>query len=82
GWRDRSFAVGDWHAARVHPGGGVLRPVAIVRGVVVGTWTYRRSKDHLAVHIDAFTAIDARSTAELRNDARDVARFESPAPSA
>jgi hypothetical protein len=82
GWRDRSFAVADRHAARVHPGGGVLRPVAIVGGVVVGTWTNRRSKGHLAVDIDAFTAIGARSNAELRNEARDVARFESLAQSA
>jgi hypothetical protein len=80
GWRDRSFAVADRHAGRVHPGGGVLRPVAIVGGVAVGTWRSRRSKHRLAVDIDAFTTIDARSTAELRSDARDVARFESLEP--
>ena len=42
GWRDRGFAVAAAHAARVHPGGGILRAVATAGGRVVGTWTARR----------------------------------------
>jgi hypothetical protein len=42
GWRDRSFAVPPVGAARVAPGGGMLRAVATVGGGVVGTWTMPR----------------------------------------
>jgi hypothetical protein len=38
GWRDRSFAVPPQHARHVHPGGGIIRAVATVDGVVVGSW--------------------------------------------
>jgi len=38
GWKDRSFAVPAEHAAYVHPGGGMLRAVATVDGLVVGGW--------------------------------------------
>jgi hypothetical protein len=39
GWKDRSFAVPDELARAVHPGGGIVRAVATIDGLVVGTWT-------------------------------------------
>lgn len=39
GWRDRTFAVPEAVAARVHPGGGMLRATVCDDGVAVGTWT-------------------------------------------
>jgi hypothetical protein len=39
GWRDRTPTVPSEHAKKVHPGGGILRPVILENGVAVGTWS-------------------------------------------
>ncbi len=39
GWRDRAPVVPAEHAARVLPGGGILRATVTVGGRVAGTWT-------------------------------------------
>ncbi|SEK92347.1 DNA glycosylase AlkZ-like family protein [Nonomuraea pusilla] len=41
GWRGREGVVPAAHAAEVHPGGGIIRPVVLVDGVVLGVWTRR-----------------------------------------
>jgi hypothetical protein len=41
GWRDRTPTVPAEHAKTVHPGGGIIRAVALEHGVAVGTWTRR-----------------------------------------
>lgn len=41
GWRDRTPTVPAEHAKTVHPGGGIIRAVALEDGVAVGTWTRR-----------------------------------------
>jgi winged helix DNA-binding protein len=71
GWRDRSFAVPEQHARRVHPGGGMLRAVATDDGAVVGTWTMPRG----AVELEPFGDLDAGVAAALDAEAADVARF-------
>ena len=43
GWKERAHAVPDEHARTVHPGGGVVRAVAAVDGLAVGTWRDRKS---------------------------------------
>jgi Winged helix DNA-binding domain len=72
GWKDRTFAVPAEHARSVHPGGGVLRPVATVGGLAVGTWRRRRSD----VELDMFAAVRPEDKAALEAEAADVARFE------
>jgi hypothetical protein len=47
GWRDRTPTVPAEHARRVHPGGGILRAVALEQGVAVGTWS--RAKGVISV---------------------------------
>jgi hypothetical protein len=76
GWRDRGFAVPAEHARRVHPGGGMLRAVAMAGGQAVGVWRARRRGDRLAVEIEPFHELPADVAAALRADAADVARFE------
>jgi hypothetical protein len=71
GWKDRGFAVPAEHARRVHPGGGMLRAVATVDGVAVGTWTAPRD----GVRIEPFGALDAITGSALDREAADVARF-------
>ncbi|MDA0181330.1 winged helix DNA-binding domain-containing protein, partial [Solirubrobacter phytolaccae] len=41
GWRDRTPTVPAEHTKTVHPGGGIIRAVALEDGVAVGTWTRR-----------------------------------------
>ena len=45
GWRDRGFAVDAEHARAVHPGGGIIRAVALVNGRAAGTWKRGRGGD-------------------------------------
>ncbi len=76
GWEDRHSAVAPQHAKRVHPGGGVLRAVACVDGLAVGTWTARRQGDRLSLVIDPFAAIPTGIRRQLADDSADLARFE------
>jgi hypothetical protein len=76
GWKDRAFAVPAEHGRRVQPGGGIVRAVATVDGLAVGTWSARRRGDGLAVEIERFAGVSARAQAALRREAADVARFE------
>ncbi len=73
GWKDRSFAVPAKHAKRVHPGGGILRAVALLDGQAVGTWGARRRDGRLDVSLDLFGRAP-RAAFEAEID--DVARFE------
>lgn len=75
GWKDRSFAVDAAHARRVHPGGGMLRPVAIVDGRAVATW--KRGRRPGSIELDPFGSLDAATQRALEAEAEDVARFES-----
>jgi DNA glycosylase AlkZ-like len=73
GWKDRSFAVPARHAKRVHPGGGILRAVALLDGRAVGTWGARRRDGRVDVSLELF-ARAPRAAFEAEID--DVARFE------
>jgi hypothetical protein len=57
---------------RVHPGGGVLRPVVVADGIVVGGWRFDRRRGVAAV--DPFEP-DLVGTAELDAEVADIARF-------
>lgn len=72
GWRDRSFAVAASDAASVHPGGGVLRAVAVDDGAVVGTWRRQAGR----VVLEPFGRLSGRQEAALSREAAAVARFE------
>jgi hypothetical protein len=41
GYRGRDLAVPPEHAARVWPGGGIIRPTVVENGLAVGTWRLR-----------------------------------------
>jgi hypothetical protein len=73
GWKDRSFAVPARHARRVHPGGGILRAVAVLDGRAVGTWGARRRDGRLTVTLDLF---GRAPRAAFEPEIEDVARFE------
>jgi hypothetical protein len=53
GWRTREHAVAAKHARFVAPGGGIVRGVATVDGLVVGTWTRAGGIDWLQTDVTA-----------------------------
>src|SRR4051812_49093801 len=60
GWQDRGFAVPAAHARRVHPGGGIIRAVALGAGAAVGTWTARRRGGRLEGRVEPFGRLAPR----------------------
>lgn len=76
GWRDRAFAVPGRFAWRVHPGGGIVRAVATVDGLAVGTWGLRRRPGGSSVTIEPFSQLDPAVATALEAEAADVTRFE------
>ena len=75
GYRSREFAVPARHAKRVHPGGGLLRPVMIVDGVARATWRTRRMPDRLVVVVEPFEKLSSGARSALEAERTDLARF-------
>ncbi len=69
GWRSRELTVGD-HGSIVTTN-GIFRPVALVRGRAVATWTLPGG----IVTIDPLEELSARVRAALAKEAADVQRF-------
>ena len=75
GYADRGLLVHAAHAARVNPGGGMVKPLVVSDGQVVGTWSYRRGRRPRALEVDAFRPLTRPETAALEAEAADVGRF-------
>jgi Winged helix DNA-binding domain len=69
GWRSRESILGEHEPLAV--GGGLFRPVALVRGVAVAIWRLRDGE----VVLEPFDRLSKRTAAALKADANDVARF-------
>ena len=72
GYRDRNDILDPRHTKRVNAGGGVLRPVVVIHGEVVGTWQRTFDKSGVVVAPTFFRRIDP---AELRAVDAAVARY-------
>jgi winged helix DNA-binding protein len=68
GWRDRKFLLGADTYDIIR--GGMIRPVVLVDGLTVGTWSVRRGE----IGLDVAEQADATARA-LRREAADVERF-------
>jgi winged helix DNA-binding protein len=75
GWQDRAYAVPAEHMGEIRLG-GMIRPVAIVDGVAVGSWSAPRSGRRVAVGIDYWDEVGEEALGALAADAADVERFE------
>ena len=62
GYRDRSDILDPKYATRVNAGGGVLKPVVVIGGRVVGTWQRTIAKGEVAVTPTWFTRLDRAAT--------------------
>jgi hypothetical protein len=75
GYRGRDLAVAPEHARRILPGGGVLRPTAIVDGRAVAVWRQQKRGNRLLISLEPFEELDSEIARRLEADAQDVARF-------
>jgi hypothetical protein len=75
GYRDRELTVPALYAKRVHPGGGVLRPVVLVDGRAAGTWRTKRRAAELVVTVEPFEPLSKQVVAALEEEVRDLGRF-------
>ena len=58
-YRDRSDVLDPANAKRVNAGGGVLKPVIVIGGRVVGSWQRTITKGRVVVYPLLFTRLDA-----------------------
>lgn len=70
GYADRSLYLPAEHAKAVNAGGGVVRPVVLDDGRVVGTWALRRGRSY-DVDVMPFPG----ETPDAQDELADVARF-------
>ena len=79
GYADRSAHLAPEHAGQVNAGGGLIRPVALDDGVVVGTWRYRRGRPGVpagdAVEVALFAPPGRRLLRDLEKEATAVGAF-------
>ncbi len=75
GHRSRDFAVDLRYAREVHPGGGLLRPVALVDGRVIAVWGSKRRGAKLTITVRPFDRLDPGVEKELEAETTDLGRF-------
>lgn len=78
GYRDRSFAVAPQmrETVKAEAGGGLLRPVLVRDGVVVGGWSYRRKGERVEVAITRGKGLTASDRRAIEAEVADIQRFE------
>jgi hypothetical protein len=74
GWSDRGFAVPTERRRAINAGGGLIRPVVVEDGAVIGTWKIERSKESLVVR--PFGRVFAPARRAVAAEAERVADFE------
>ncbi len=75
-YADRRLHLSPDHAPLVNPGGGIVKPLVVVDGEVVGTWSRPRGQ----VELRSFRALAPEETRRLDGEVGAVARFLHPSP--
>ena len=75
GYADRRLVVSPENAHRVNPGGGMIRPVVLSDGGVVGTWAYRRRGRPHTVEVDPFRTLTPAEREGVAAEVTDIGRF-------
>lgn len=74
-YRDRSDILDPLHALKVNAGGGVLKPVVVIGGRVVGTWQRTIAKGGAVVRPMPFRPFAPAETAAVGKAAQAYGRF-------
>ena len=75
GYKGRDLGVPIEYARRVHPGGGIIRPVLMIDGRAAGVWSRKRTRRGIAVTVTPFEDLPPEVMPGLEEDAVDVGRF-------
>lgn len=75
GYRKRELAVPPQYTKRINAGGGMLHPILLVDGRVVGTWKLQRKTHHVDVHVEPFEHLTAAIHAALEEEVVGLAHF-------
>lgn len=75
GHRSRDFTVDPHYAREVHPGGGLLRPVALVDGRVIAIWGSKTRGAELTITVRPFDRLGPGVEKELEAETTDLGRF-------
>lgn len=74
-YRDRGAVLDSSRASLVNAGGGILSPVVVVGGRVVGTWKRELKKDSVVVSTNLFAALKASERRAVEEAARRYGEF-------
>jgi hypothetical protein len=75
GWKDREVAVPAEHRTTINRGGGWIRPVLLVDGRALGTWSTTRLSKVLRLEVGPFTPLPPWIRRAVDSEAEDLAEF-------
>jgi hypothetical protein len=75
GYRNRDLCVPQRYAKRIHPGGGVIRPILLVDGCAAGTWRLKRRSSGFVVVVEPFESLGVEVMRALEDEVRELGRF-------
>ena len=75
GYRTRDLGVGPELLKRVHPGGGIIRPIILVDGRAVATWARKRSGRKLTITVSPFESLSEEVREGIDREVEDIGRF-------
>ena len=77
GYASRDFCVAPGHGKGINTrGGGMIEPVIVRDGEVLGTWRLRRKGKRIEAELDPFEPLEAGEIAAAEAELEDIARFE------
>ena len=75
GYRTRDLGVGPELLKRVHPGGGIIRPIILIDGRAVATWARKRTGQKLSITVSPFESQSDDVRAGIDEEVEDIGRF-------
>jgi hypothetical protein len=75
GYASRDLALDPVYARRVHPGGGIIHPVLLVDGRVLGTWKIQRRSARREIRLEPFERLAGELLPLIEAEVEDVGRF-------
>jgi hypothetical protein len=77
GYASRDFCVAPEHGKGINTrGGGMIEPVIVRDGEVLGTWRLRRKGKRIEAELDPFEPLQSGEIAAAEAELGDIARFE------
>jgi hypothetical protein len=75
GYKERDWLVPEKVARRIHPGGGIIRPVVLANGVAAGTWRLIKKGGGVEVDVEPAGLLPGDLVRGLAEEINDIGRF-------